>query len=70
MSGIYNYRPVRMELWALVSKDGAMLYHGNVPALYDSRKDAWYDGDDEFKPRKVKVAITTRARSKATKEQP
>ena len=51
-------RAWKMKLWALVAIDGGIVYSGNVPALYDTKQEAWYDGDDETEPRQVEILVT------------
>ena len=51
-------RKWKMRLWALRHADGGLVYSDNVPSLYTSRQEAWYDGDDDISPFKVDVTMS------------
>ena len=50
--------------WALYGKGGGVVYSGNVPSLYDNRKGAWYDGDEELEECPVEITIREMPRRK------
>lgn len=44
--------------WALYGRNGGSIVTScNVPVLYGTRKDAWYDGDDDMEVRPIVVSI-------------
>mgnify|MGYP001616962595 CR=1 FL=1 len=60
-------RKWKMKLWALIALDGGLVYSGNVPALYETKEEAWYDGNDDCEPRQVEIEVRELPRKRGRK---